>query len=77
MDVCAGTSPSRVKSYRCSQCHTAFEVEEEAHRCPNCGAEAGLEPQHAVPFPMRLFGVLLGSAIVLAIAGGVLGRVLG
>jgi DNA-directed RNA polymerase subunit RPC12/RpoP len=66
-----------VNGYRCSQCHTAFEVEGEAQRCPGCGAEAGLEPRHGVPLPMRLFGVWLGSAITLAIVGGVLGRVLG
>jgi uncharacterized paraquat-inducible protein A len=66
-----------VSGYRCSQCHTAFEAEAEPERCPSCGAEAGLEPQHRAPMPMRLFGVWLVSAIVLAVAAGVVGRVLG
>lgn len=57
--------------YRCSQCHHAWDVEGEdpPHACPNCKAEAGLEPKSGIPLAMRAFGLILGGAIVLAIVG--------
>jgi NAD-dependent SIR2 family protein deacetylase len=57
--------------YRCSQCHHAFATQgdAEAEVCPNCKAEAGLEPQAGIPFPMKAFGLILGGAIVLAVVG--------
>jgi hypothetical protein len=61
--------------YRCSRCHHAFEGDGEA--CPNCKAEAGLEPVHGVPPAMRMFGLLLGTVIVVAIGGGLLTRLTG
>jgi hypothetical protein len=60
--------------YRCSRCHAAFE---DAEVCPNCKAEAGLEPVHGVPPPMRMFGLLLATVIVVALAGGLLTRLAG
>lgn len=61
---------------RCSRCHNHFEAEPPAV-CPRCKAEAGLEPEHAVPLPMRLFGLLLGMVIVAAVSGGLISRALG
>lgn len=63
--------------YRCSACHTAFEADAAPHACPKCRAEAGLEPHHAVPVPMKLFGLLLGSVLLSSLAGGVLGLLAG
>ena len=58
----------------CSHCHTAFEVapEEEHKFCPNCKAEAGIEPIRTdTPKPMQMFcAVLLVLAVV--VVGGVL-----
>lgn len=59
--------------YRCSACHTAFPADAEPKACPKCGAEAGLEPHHAVPMPMRAFGVLLAGVLVASAVGGMLG----
>ncbi len=63
--------------YRCSACHTAFDAASEPHECPHCHAEAGLEPQHAVPMPMKLFGILLGAVIVTSLVGALYGRFAG
>lgn len=56
--------------YHCSACHTAFSADDAPHRCPKCGVEAGLELQHAVPMPMRLFGFLLASVLAASVVGG-------
>jgi uncharacterized paraquat-inducible protein A len=56
--------------YRCSACHHAFASEDEPHRCPKCGVEAGLEVQRATPLPMRLFGALLASVLAVSAVGG-------
>ena len=60
----------------CSHCHTAFEVapEEEHKFCPNCKAEAGLEPiRDDTPKPMRMFAVVLLVLAVLVVGGSLLG----
>ncbi|MFO7561162.1 MAG: hypothetical protein R6X02_00860 [Enhygromyxa sp.] len=60
----------------CSHCHTAFEVaaEEEHKFCPNCKAEAGLEPiREGTPKPMRLFGAVLLVLVVLVVGGSLIG----
>jgi uncharacterized paraquat-inducible protein A len=61
---------------RCSRCHHQFETESPG-ACPRCNAEAGLEAEHGVPVPMRLFGLLLGAVIVAAASGGLLSRLAG
>lgn len=64
--------------YVCSRCHHQFSAEGEGElACPRCKAEAGLEPVHGVPLPMKLFGMVLAFVLVLAVGGGLLGRVLG
>ncbi len=64
--------------YLCARCHHAFSAETESElACPRCKAEAGLEPVHGVPIAMKLFGMALAGIVVLAIGGGLLGRVLG
>ncbi len=60
----------------CSNCHTAFEVKpEDEHKvCPNCKAEAGLEPiKTETPKAMQLFGTVLLVAGVLVIGGSLIG----
>jgi hypothetical protein len=49
------------------------EGDEAPHACPNCKAEAGLEPKSGIPLAMSAFGLILGGAIVLALVGTVLG----
>lgn len=63
----------------CAQCHHGWDVpgDQEPTQCPNCGAEAGLEPVHAPPPAMRLFGMLLAGVIAAAVTGGVLSRFAG
>lgn len=64
--------------YVCARCHYAFSAEAGGElACPQCKAEAGLEPVHGVPFPMKLFGMVLAGVLVLALGGGLLGRLLG
>ncbi len=63
--------------YRCSACHTAFGADSPPHACPKCGAEAGLEPHHPVPMPMRAFGLLVGGVLVASAVGGMLGMFAG
>ena len=62
---------------RCSACHHRFAVAEGTSepRCPNCGAEAGLEPIERAALPMKLFGALLVVVVAVAIAGSVLGKI--
>lgn len=56
--------------YECARCHERFTVDGEAHVCPNCGAEAGLEKHKArLPFPMMAFGGLLATAVLMALVG--------
>ena len=64
---------------RCAQCHHEFSADpdEGETACPNCKAEAGLEPIHAVPIAMKLFGMVVAGVIVLAVGGGLLSRVMG
>ena len=58
------------KEYRCARCHTKFAPKEDEERCPSCGAEAGLEPvKHGLPPAMKLFGALIGGALVATVAG--------
>jgi hypothetical protein len=78
LDVHRGSGLAAVAvQYRCSQCHTAFESAAPPHECPVCHAEAGLEQAHAVPLPMKLFGVLLAAAIVTSFVGTLYGRFAG
>lgn len=65
--------------YLCSRCHHAFADEgaDEGLVCPNCKAEAGLEAEHGVPPPMRMFGLLLAAVIVAALGGGLFTRLAG
>jgi hypothetical protein len=64
--------------YVCARCHQQFSAEPGvALACPRCKAEAGLEPVHGVPLPMKLFGMALAGVVVLAVGGGLLGRLLG
>jgi hypothetical protein len=63
--------------YHCSACHTAFESAEPPEACPHCHAEAGLEAAHAVPLPMKLFGLLLATVIVTSMLGAVYGLTAG
>jgi hypothetical protein len=64
--------------YVCARCHLAFSAAAEGDlACPRCKAEAGLEPVHGVPLPMKLFGLALTFVLVLAVGGGLLGRLLG
>ena len=69
--------------YRCARCHHEFSAgapgEDEGRElsCPRCKAEAGLEPVHGVPVAMKLFGMLLAAVVVLAVGGGVVGRIMG
>ena len=65
--------------YLCSRCHHAFSAEgdEEGLACPNCKAEAGLEPEHGVPPAMRMFGLLLAAVVVAALGGGLFTRLAG
>jgi hypothetical protein len=64
--------------YVCARCHQVFSAEPgTALACPRCKAEAGLEPVLGVPLPMKLFGMILASVLVLALGGGLLGRLLG
>jgi hypothetical protein len=63
--------------YRCSQCHQTISAEVEPQRCPNCNAEAGIEPEHGVPGAMKAFGLLLGIVTLVSVAGGVLSRLAG
>lgn len=64
--------------YLCARCHHEFTAEAEGElSCPNCKAEAGLEPKHGVPVAMKLFGMVLAAVVVFALGGGVLSRMLG
>lgn len=64
--------------YVCARCHQEFSAAAEGElACPRCKAEAGLEPVHGVPLPMKLFGMVLAFVLVLAVGGGLLGRLLG
>ena len=63
--------------YHCSKCHHAFAADEAPEACPNCKAEAGLEPQKAVPMAMKLFGLLVVGVFVAAASGGLISRIAG
>lgn len=58
----------------CSRCHERIEAADgtEHLKCGRCGAEAGLEPDVATPFAMRLFGVSLLGAALVAMSGVIL-----
>jgi uncharacterized paraquat-inducible protein A len=60
---------------QCSACHHRFDADAEAPRCPNCGAEAGMEPAERAAAPQKLFAALLVVAVALAIAGSVLAKI--
>ena len=64
---------------RCSRCHTVFtpKAGEEEPACPQCKAEAGLEPVKAVPGPMRAFGLVLAGVLLAVLAGDLLSRLSG
>jgi hypothetical protein len=54
----------------CSHCHTVFDAEpDEPHKsCPNCKAEAGLEPvKTTTPNVMRYFGLALAVLALFAV----------
>lgn len=56
--------------YECARCHERFEVDGEAHACPACKAEAGLEAHPpGLPFPMRAFGGVVALAFFLGLTG--------
>jgi hypothetical protein len=64
----------------CSRCHLRFDLatdDKVGPHCPRCKAEAGLERVMGVPLPMRLFGALLGTVLVAALAGGIMSRLVG
>ena len=61
----------------CSKCHHAFAADTEPLKCPNCKAEAGLEPTKAVPVAMKLFGLLVVGVLVAAFSGGLISRFAG
>lgn len=67
--------------YVCARCNFHFPAPAPAEgselACPRCKAEAGLEPVHGVALPMKLFGMVLTAVLVLALGGGLLGRMLG
>jgi hypothetical protein len=63
--------------YLCSKCHHAFSAEEAPSACPNCKAEAGLEPQKGVPMAMKLFGLLVVGVLAAAASGGLISRIAG
>lgn len=64
--------------YVCARCHHEFTAEGGGElACPRCKAEAGLEPVHGIPIAMKLFGMLLVAVAVLALGGGVVGRLMG
>ena len=61
--------------YRCARCHTTFSVAEgeAVHACPHCKAEAGLEPAgKKMPVAMAIFSLVIGSAVLMTVLGGVL-----
>ena len=71
-------------TYVCSRCHTHLEGEGEnheggdrPHRCPHCGAEAGLEEVKGVAPAMRYFGFIVAGAAVAALSGGIVSRLAG
>ncbi|NVB40772.1 zinc ribbon domain-containing protein [Pseudenhygromyxa sp. WMMC2535] len=58
----------------CSRCHTHFEAEADAEHmaCPNCKAEAGLEPvKSGAPPAMRYFGGILALLGAFAVLGSI------
>ncbi len=60
--------------FRCSRCHTSIAGKDGEHpeRCPNCGAEAGLEPVKSIPLAMKLFGLVVGGALVATVVSVVI-----
>ncbi len=67
--------------YHCSRCHKRFSAAPDAAlsehggdglHCPQCKAEAGLEPVKKAPLPMILFAVFLGTAVLATAVGGLL-----
>ncbi|PCC67762.1 hypothetical protein SAMN02745121_02398 [Nannocystis exedens] len=60
--------------YHCSRCHYVLTAPAGTDgdggelQCPRCKAEAGLEPQHATPLPMKLFAAFLGLSLVAVVA---------
>lgn len=64
--------------YLCARCHHEFTAKgEDELACPRCKAEAGLEAVHGIPVAMKLFGMLLAAVVVLALGGGLVGRMMG
>ena len=61
--------------YECARCHDRFRVEGEAHRCPSCGAEAGLEnlKEGDIPFAMKSFGGVIAFALLISLVGSIFG----
>ncbi len=59
--------------FHCSRCHTSIAGKDDEHpeRCPNCGAEAGLEPVKSIPLAMTLFGLVIGGAFVATVVSTV------
>jgi hypothetical protein len=73
----ASCSPEPTVTFACARCHHQFTAAEDPGVCPNCGAEAGLEPQKGVPIPMKLFGLLVVGVLVAAFSGGIVSRIAG
>jgi hypothetical protein len=63
--------------YHCSKCHTVIDAEAEPERCPTCKAEVGFERSGEVPLAMKLFGGVVGAAIVASAVGGLVTRMMG
>ena len=64
--------------YTCSHCHTSLDAEpEDEHKvCPNCKAEAGIEPvKSETPPAMRYFGAILLVIGVVTVFGSLAGVV--
>ncbi len=62
--------------YHCSRCHhvltTPADAKDGPHECPQCKAEAGLEPEAATSAAARLFSGFLLAALVASAAFGAL-----
>ena len=62
--------------YVCSNCHTPVEAQaDDEHKvCPNCKAEAGIEPvKEGTPPAMQYFGAVLLVAALAALGGAFAG----
>lgn len=80
VDTGADAAYPMAMEYHCSRCHRRFQASAEAAlsehggertHCPNCKAEAGLEPVKRTPLPMILFAAFLGTAVLATTISGI------